>query len=123
MIAFGLGLSVLVAVVSSQYNLMAQLNSRVAEDAPDWFFIDIQPQQIDPFIAHVSAISSQTIIEKTPMLRGRVTALNDMPASKANRMKVAGSCAATVRLPGKPARPKAQNHTRKWWQLIITARP
>jgi putative ABC transport system permease protein len=82
MIAFGLGLSVLVGVVSSQYNLMAQLNSRAAEDAPDWFFIDIQPQQIDPFMQAISTLSDKTIIEKTPMLRGRVTALNQVPASQ-----------------------------------------
>ena len=85
MIAFGLGLSVLVAVISSQHNLMSQLSSRAAEDAPDWFFIDIQPQQIGPFLALVDNISSDTIIEKTPMLRGRVTALNDVPASQTNK--------------------------------------
>ena len=85
MIAFGLGLSVLVAVISSQHNLMAQLSSRAAEDAPDWFFIDIQPQQINPFLALVDNISSDTIIEKTPMLRGRVTALNDVPASQTDK--------------------------------------
>ena len=85
MIAFGLGLSVLVAVVSSQHNLMAQLSSRAAADAPDWFFIDIQPQQIDPFIADIRAISGDTIIERTPMLRGRVIALNELPASQAKQ--------------------------------------
>ncbi len=85
MIAFGLGLAVLVAVISSQHNLMTQLSSRVAEEAPDWFFIDIQPQQIDPFLALVNSISNDTIIEKTPMLRGRVTALNDVPASQTDK--------------------------------------
>ena len=85
MIAFGLGLSVLVAVISSQHNLMAQLSTRAAEDAPDWFFIDIQPQQINPFLARVENISSDTIIEKTPMLRGRVIALNDILASQTDK--------------------------------------
>ena len=48
-LAFGLGLSVLVAVTSSQHNLASQLNGRAENDAPDWFFIDIQPEQITPF--------------------------------------------------------------------------
>ena len=47
-LAFGLGLSVLVAVTSSQDNLASQLNGRAENEAPDWFFIDIQPEQITP---------------------------------------------------------------------------
>ena len=42
-IAFGLGLSVLVAVTLSQTNLANQLNTQAQSQAPDWFFIDIQP--------------------------------------------------------------------------------
>jgi len=125
MIAFGLGLSVLVAVVSSQHNLMAQLNSRAAEDAPDWFFIDIQPQQIDPFIAQVSAISSQTIIEKTPMLRGRVIALNDMPASKANKDAESSWVLRGDRaLTWQASAPEGAKITRgKWWPADYSGPP
>ena len=80
-IAFGLGLSVLVAVSLSQANLSRQIESRVAEEAPAWFFIDIQPHQIDEFISLASASTGVTEISKTPMLRGRVTALGGRPAS------------------------------------------
>jgi putative ABC transport system permease protein len=83
-IAFGLGLSVLVAVTLSQHNLASQLNGRAANEAPDWFFIDIQPNQIAPFIKLVQQQAPETIIEQTPMLRGRVTALNGVPASQFN---------------------------------------
>ena len=81
-LAFGLGLSVLVAVTSSQHNLAKQLNGRAQNEAPDWFFIDIQPEQIKPFIKIVQQQAQHTIIERTPMLRGRVTALDGVPASK-----------------------------------------
>ena len=84
-LAFGLGLSVLVAVTSSQHNLISQLNGRAAGQAPDWFFIDIQPDQIDPFQELVRAEAPQTIMEKTPMLRGRVTGLDGVPASQINK--------------------------------------
>ena len=84
-LAFGLGLSVLVAVTSSQFNLINQLNGRAEGEAPDWFFIDIQPDQIDPFITLVTGTSPQTVVEKTPMLRGRVTALDGVPTSQVNK--------------------------------------
>jgi putative ABC transport system permease protein len=81
-LAFGLGLSVLVAITSSQHNLASQLNGRAENDAPDWFFIDIQPEQITPFITLVQEQAPNTVIEQTPMLRGRVIALDGVPASQ-----------------------------------------
>ena len=84
-LAFGLGLSVLVAVTSSQHNLISQLNGRAEGQAPDWFFIDIQPDQIDPFLALVAAKAPDSLVEKTPMLRGRVTALDGVPASQIDK--------------------------------------
>ena len=81
-IAFGLGLSVLVAVSVSESNLGRQIDARVAEDAPAWFFIDIQPHQIAPFETVANDIPGISRIEKTPMLRGRVVKLAGIPASQ-----------------------------------------
>ncbi|WP_438995877.1 ABC transporter permease [Candidatus Puniceispirillum sp.] len=81
-IAFGLGLSVLVAVSVSEANLNRQIDARVAEDAPAWFFIDIQPHQIDAFETIASNITGISNITKTPMLRGRVSALNGVLSSE-----------------------------------------
>ena len=81
-IAFGLGLSVLVAVSVSEANLNRQIDARVAEDAPAWFFIDIQPHQIDAFETTAGSITGISNISKTPMLRGRVSALNGVPSSQ-----------------------------------------
>ena len=75
-VAFGLGLSVLVAVTLSEVNLSRQLSAQAQAQAPDWFFIDIQPDQIDLFTQLVANTDSGTVIERTPMLRGRVTAIN-----------------------------------------------
>jgi putative ABC transport system permease protein len=72
-IAFGLGLSVLVTVSVSESNLGRQIDDRVAEDAPAWFFIDIQPHQIDAFEKLAKSIDGISQITKTPMLRGRVS--------------------------------------------------
>lgn len=81
-ISFGLGLSVLVTVTLSQFNLTSQLNSQAADTAPDWFFIDIQPDQITPFLALAETTGgSKTQVNKTPMLRGRVTAVKGISSA------------------------------------------
>ena len=80
-IAFGLGLSVLVAVTLTRHNLDQQISARVADKAPDWFFIDIQPDQIDRFEAISAQIEGINDIQKTPMLRGRVSALAGIDAA------------------------------------------
>lgn len=80
-IAFGLGLSVLVAVSVSESNLGRQIDNRVAEDAPAWFFIDIQPGQIDDFEKLAGSIAGISQITKTPMLRGRVVKMNGVSAA------------------------------------------
>ena len=81
-IAFGLGLSVLVTVSLSEANLGRQIDTRLADDAPDWFFIDIQPHQIADFEQTVAAIDGISQMNKTPMLRGRVVKLADVPVSE-----------------------------------------
>jgi len=75
-VAFGLGLSVLVAVTLSEVNLSRQISTQAQAQAPDWFFIDIQPDQIERFSELVAQTDENTVIERTPMLRGRVTAIN-----------------------------------------------
>ena len=80
-IAFGLGLSVLVTVALSQANIGRQIDSRVADDAPAWFFIDIQPAQIERFMEIASGTKGISDVAKTPMLRGRVTELGGRPAA------------------------------------------
>ena len=81
-IAFGLGLSVLVTVSLSEANLGRQIDARLADDAPDWFFIDIQPHQIDAFEQTVATIEGISQVAKTPMLRGRVVKFNDVSVSQ-----------------------------------------
>ena len=80
-IAFGLGLSVLVAVALTRHNLDNQISTRVADKAPDWFFIDIQPDQIDRFEAITASIDGISDVQKTPMLRGRVSAIAGIDAA------------------------------------------
>ena len=80
-IAFGLGLSVLVTVALTQANISRQVDTRVSEDAPAWFFIDIQPDQIDRFMEITTTTEGVSEVSRTPMLRGRVTSLGGRDAS------------------------------------------
>ena len=81
-IAFGLGLSVLVTVALSQANIGRQIDTRVSEDAPAWFFIDIQPGQIDRFMEITTGTEGVSEVSRTPMLRGRVTSLGGRDAGE-----------------------------------------
>lgn len=79
-ITFGLGLAVLVAIAVSEFNMSRQINARLADDAPSWFFIDIQPQQKAPFLATTAELVGEENIVMVPMVRGRVVAMAGVAA-------------------------------------------
>ena len=79
-VAFGLGLSVLVTVALSQANISRQIDTRVSEDAPAWFFIDIQPDQLDSFTTIAEGTDGISAVGRTPMLRGRISELGGRPS-------------------------------------------
>ena len=81
-IAFGLGLSVLVMVSISESNIRRQIDTKISERAPDWFFIDIQSNQIGKFESIVQNTEGIKSFNKTPMLRGRVVKINGIPTSE-----------------------------------------
>lgn len=79
-LSLGLGLSVLAAVGQIDWNLRSAIATDLPTRAPAFFFIDIQPDQLDPFLAMVDANPAVTEIETAPMLRGVVTQINGRPA-------------------------------------------
>lgn len=78
--ALGLGLSVLAAVGQIEANLRAAIARDLPERAPSFFFVDIQPDQIDRFQAIVSGFAEVSRIQTAPMLRGLVTRINGRDA-------------------------------------------
>ena len=81
-LSLGLGLTVLVAVALIERNLDRQVNERIPERAPTFFFIDIQPDQADAFDALVRATPGASELVRTPMIRGRVASVNGVPADR-----------------------------------------
>ena len=80
-LALGLGLTVLVTIALIQANLSRQVDERIPDVAPAYFFIDIQPHQKDRFLEIVSGIDGVGQIQTTPMVRGRITQINGVPAA------------------------------------------
>ncbi len=82
-VAFGIGLTVLTAVAGVQANLRHEIGRSLPEDAPAFFFIDIQPDQIGPFRTLAQAMEGVHDVQSVPSLRGRITVINGVPVNEA----------------------------------------
>jgi putative ABC transport system permease protein len=80
--ALGLGLSVLAAVGQIDSNLRSAIARDLPQKAPSYFFVDIQPDQIEPFLAQVRANPAVTEVQTAPMMRGVVARINGEDAAK-----------------------------------------
>ncbi len=81
-LSLGLGLSVLAAVGQIDANLRAAIETDLPERAPSYFFVDIQPDQIEGFLARVQGDPAVSQVESAPMLRGVLTQINGRPAKE-----------------------------------------
>ena len=80
LLSLGLGLTLLVTIAMVEGNLSRQLNERASNEAPDFFFLDIQSTDIDGFRKLAGKIDGVTDIESMPALRGRISRIRDQPA-------------------------------------------
>lgn len=83
LLSLGLGLTVIVAVTLIELNLRYGVEQNLPPDAPAFFFLDIQPDQKDDFVKKLSAQPSAHTIRLSPNLRGRIVAVNGIPAQEA----------------------------------------
>ncbi|MBT6093281.1 MAG: FtsX-like permease family protein [Rhodospirillaceae bacterium] len=82
-LSLGLGLSVLAAITLIEGNLSAQIDQRLPERAPAFFFMDIQPHQVAAFDAAVTGIEGTGGYQRVPTLRGRIVKIDGVPVEKA----------------------------------------
>jgi len=80
-LSLGLGLSVLAAVGQIDGNLRNAFNDELPDVAPSYFFIDIQPDQIDGFRERLANDPQVSAVESAPMLRGIITTINGQDAA------------------------------------------
>lgn len=79
-LSLGLGLAVLASVGQIDSNLRNSLSEELPQDAPSYFFVDIQPDQIDGFEAKLADNPAVSRVETAPMLRGIITTINGVDA-------------------------------------------
>ena len=82
-VALGLGLTLLAAVVLTEASVQAEVADQLPERAPSFFFVDIQQDQIEEFTQIVAGAPSAADFTATPMLRARITAIKGVPVAEA----------------------------------------
>ncbi|MEA2995493.1 MAG: putative transport system permease protein, partial [Alphaproteobacteria bacterium] len=73
-LSLGLGLALLVTVLEIDANLRKQFMAALPDKAPSFYFLDIQGADAERFDAFVRAQAPRAILERVPMLRGRIVA-------------------------------------------------
>ncbi len=115
--SLGVGLSVLVGLALIQGNLAGQIRDQIPDIAPAFFFIDIQPGQVEAFDKTVLGVSGANDLQRRPSLRGRIVKINGVPVEEATiasgvRWAVRGDRALTYA--ATPAK-GAQITKGEWW--------
>lgn len=81
-LSLGLGLSVLAIVGQIDANFRLAIARDLPGRAPSFFFIDIQPDQSDAFLARMTGDPAVTKVESAAMLRGTLVKINGQDARK-----------------------------------------
>jgi putative ABC transport system permease protein len=82
-LSLGLGLTVLVTVAEIQGNFTTRINETLPRDAPSFFFIDLQPDQMATFATLATTTPGVGDLRSVPSLRGRIVSINGVDADKA----------------------------------------
>ncbi|WP_315924513.1 ABC transporter permease [Mesorhizobium sp. SP-1A] len=81
-LSLGLGLTLLATLALIDGNLRRRIADSLPAQAPNFFFVDIQAADADRFASFLSQEAPGAEIQRVPMLRGRVVALNGVEAQK-----------------------------------------
>jgi putative ABC transport system permease protein len=82
LVSIGLGLSTLACVALLQANLSQEITREIPKDAPSFYFIDIQPNQMQRFGDIVHSVPAAHALTEVPSLRARIVAVNGVPAEQ-----------------------------------------
>ena len=83
-LSLGLGLTLLVTLALIDGNLRTQISGSLPDKAPNFFFVDIQASDVDAFTNLVQGAAPEGRLQRVPMLRGRIMALNGIEVQKIN---------------------------------------
>ena len=77
-ISFSIGLALLITLNIIEESLEHKIANTINKQAPNYFLIDIQPNQINQVKALTAEFIGKDSLNTQPMLRGRVTAINNI---------------------------------------------
>ena len=80
MLSVGLGLIVLATIGQIDNNLRKNVDDNLAERAPTFFLIDIQPSQLEQLKNAMLDTGRVPKFSSAPMLRGVISRVNGIPA-------------------------------------------
>ena len=80
-LSLGLGVTLLVTLSLIDANVRRTLTSSLPARAPNLFFLDIPAAEADGFHAALGQLAPGAKIERVPMMRGRIVAINGVPAA------------------------------------------
>jgi putative ABC transport system permease protein len=83
LLSAGLGLSTLAAVALIQGNMQHQIQEQLPSNAPSFFFVDIQNDQLSRFEAIVRGQAGAQDMHEVPSMRARIVAVKGVPAEQA----------------------------------------
>ena len=83
-LSLGIGLTLMAVLGLVDANLRQVINQEIPRQAPAFFFLDIPAAEGESFEADARAIPAVEKVERTPMLRGRLVALNGERLTAAN---------------------------------------
>ncbi|MBI3611305.1 MAG: ABC transporter permease [Nitrospirae bacterium] len=83
-LSMGIGVTILLTLAQVEQNLLSQLSQNVPKDAPSLFFIDLQPDQKQPFETLMKGWRLIKPIQLTPLVRSR---LHDINGKKISEMQ------------------------------------
>ncbi len=75
-LSIGIGVTILLTLAQVERNLLLQLRQNAPQDAPSLFFIDIQPDQKQPFEVLMTGWNLTKPLRLTPLVRSRLHDIN-----------------------------------------------
>ena len=82
LVSVGLGLSTLASVALIEGNVRREVLEQLPTNAPSFFFVDIQNDQLARFEQIARASPGVEDVQQVPMLRARIVAVNGVPADQ-----------------------------------------
>lgn len=82
LVALGLGLTTLAAIAQIEGNLRAAITNEMPNRAPNYFFIDIQPDQVADFDRIARETPGVDEVRRVASLRARIVSVNGVPADQ-----------------------------------------